>query len=218
MLEEIDDHFGEVVFGILIFHSAYVYERITIANILRREQMWYSERMNTLLSGDFDGSFWNFYASDELPPAELITAVSLVAITDLDSSSCVMTHSTKDGREWEAIAGHVEPGESVVEAVAREAREEAGLVDIQDLNLFGLIELHNVNPDTAYPPLSYIPVYMCRSDQTDFAPEAPDVDTAEVVSLAELNRRGTPYETAQHTRDILGIVLSAARAQLTTVK
>ncbi len=46
----------------------------------------------------------------------------------------------RDGH-WALLAGHVDPGESVVEAVVREAREEGG-VEVDPADLEPLVTLH----------------------------------------------------------------------------
>ena len=50
----------------------------------------------------------------------------------------------RDGH-WALLAGHVDPGESVLDAAAREAREEAGVV-LDPLGLEPLTAIHRFEP------------------------------------------------------------------------
>jgi HAD superfamily hydrolase (TIGR01450 family) len=60
-----------------------------------------------------------------------------VAAVVLDAAGRVLLARRADNGLWGLPSGHVEPGETVVEAVAREVREETGL-DVRVLRLVGL--------------------------------------------------------------------------------
>lgn len=66
---------------------------------------------------------WEIHRSGDLPPAELCTAVACVALTGVHLDEIVLA---RNKRGWEVLAGHIEPGETLDQALAREALEEGG--------------------------------------------------------------------------------------------
>lgn len=117
-----------------------------------------------LLSGSWDDNIsWEFYLSDYLPESELCTAVFCLA---MHSDDQVILTKTKRG--WEMLGGHMEPDETVKEALFREAHEEGGYVP-QQYKLFGYRKISAKQPVPArdgrqYPfPVSYIPHFIAKS-------------------------------------------------------
>ena len=115
---------------------------------------------STIATGKWGKSFsWEIHLSPEVPPAELCTAVACVAIIDLDVGEVVLT---RNHRGWEILAGHIEDGESVLEALSREALEEGGFkishaVPFGYRKITAFNEPATIGREAKYPhPMSYI--------------------------------------------------------------
>lgn len=106
---------------------------------------------------------WEFYLAEDLPPAELCTAVFCLALHDDDKIVL-----TKTKRGWEMLGGHLEPGETIEQALFREAHEEGGYTP-QNYRLFGYRKIISKRVLSArsgrtYPfPVSYIPHFVAKS-------------------------------------------------------
>lgn len=116
-----------------------------------------------IFSGTWDENVsWEFYLANELPPEELCTAVFCLA---LHNNSIILTQ-TKRG--WEMLGGHREPGETIEQALFREAHEEGGYTP-EGYELFGYRKIISKQPviarGRAYPfPVSYIPHFIATSN------------------------------------------------------
>lgn len=143
-----------------------------------------------IASGSWSGEVaWEFYLSNQLPPRELCTAVFCLAIHG--DSSVVLTRTL---RGWEMLGGHVESGESIEDALFREAHEEGGFTP-ERYDMFGYRKIISTKPiisrdGTAYPyPISYIPHYIARSnlplEETHGDPN--EVFDRAIFSLSELS-------------------------------
>src|SRR4051812_26046647 len=81
---------------------------------------------NLISTGRWGSIFdWEMFTSSELPPAELCTAVACVALAGDNLSEVILT---RNHRGWEVPAGHIEPGETIDQALHRETLEEGGFV------------------------------------------------------------------------------------------
>ena len=67
-----------------------------------------------------DNVSWKLYSSDALPDEKLVTVVFCVAI---HNDEIILMRAE---RGWGMLGGHVEGGESLLEALTREAVEEGG--------------------------------------------------------------------------------------------
>lgn len=87
-----------------------------------------------------------------------------VAVLDGDRV-LLIRHSYVPG--WQLPGGGVEPGESAPEAGARELFEEAGLVPVDGLELFGFYHQSNAVTDR-----DHVALYVCRQHRVarDFRP------------------------------------------------
>lgn len=111
-----------------------------------------------------DDVAWEFHRADVLPPEHLCTAVFCLAL--LHDDQIVLTR-TKRG--WEMLGGHIEPGETIVDALFRETHEEGGYTP-QQYELYGYRKIISKRPMPArdgryYPhPISYIPHFVAKSN------------------------------------------------------
>jgi 8-oxo-dGTP pyrophosphatase MutT (NUDIX family) len=132
---------------------------------------------------------WEFYLTDQLPPRELCTAVFCLAI---QGDNGVVLTRTKRG--WEMLGGHAESGESIEDALFREAHEEGGFTP-ERYDLFGYRKIISTKPiisrdGATYPhPVSYIPHYIARSNLPleEVHGDPDEVLDRDIFSLSELN-------------------------------
>lgn len=115
-----------------------------------------------ILHGTWDANTsWEFYLASNAPPAELCTAVFCLA---LHNDKVVLTRTR---RGWEMLGGHIEPSETLEQALFREAHEEGGYTP-ESYRLFGYRKITTQRPIVArgkeYPfPVSYIPHFIAAS-------------------------------------------------------
>lgn len=122
-----------------------------------------SNKGEKILSGKWDdNTSWEFYVSKKMPPKDLCTAVFCIASY---KGKIILT---RNHRGWEILGGHIEKGETVKEALRREAWEEGGVV-VDKCKLIGfrkIISKKKVESgrDFEYPfPVSYIPHFIVLS-------------------------------------------------------
>jgi len=133
---------------------------------------------------------WEFWRTKAAPDPNLCSAIGLVAITDLDTNSVVLTRNER-GREM--IAGGVDPGESPEAALKREALEEGGFVVARPA-LFGHRKIVNAVLDEeakrkGYPPLAYMPYYYAFTDEPLRPPTGEEIIESGVFSLEDEEAR-----------------------------
>lgn len=102
--------------------------------------------------------------SGVLPPHELITGCFVLAFRGNE----LLLTDLKD-RGWDIPGGHVEPGETPVEAALRELYEETGAsVDTPEMLGYELIRLHHKPERYKYPyPDSYMVFFSARIAKLD---------------------------------------------------
>ena len=113
------------------------------------------------LSGQWqEGVTWNFVPSLVLPSPDFCASVGCLLINE---AGIVLTRTGRG--YWELPGGHIEPGEDLIAALKREAKEEGGL-EVTWHAVFGATEVHCkpgvINPSTKepYPRLGYIPHFV----------------------------------------------------------
>lgn len=136
-----------------------------------------------------EGVDWELYQADRLPNPELCTAAFCVAV---DSSNSVLL--VKEDRGWGMPGGHIEDGEDILQALARECLEEAGFTPRQP-RLFAYRKITASKPVThptpgkQYPfPVSYIAYYLATLDEPLVPATDPEVLEVGVYKLQAIQK------------------------------
>lgn len=137
-----------------------------------------------------DNVSWKLYASDELPDEKLISVVCCVAIHD---EKIVLMRAE---RGWGMLGGHIEQGETILEALAREALEEGGFMPYNPL-LCGYREV-SARQALPYPgngrmypfPTSYIVYYWATTKTAIVSPSGVEVLESKSFTFDEIRAAG----------------------------
>jgi len=124
-----------------------------------------------------------------MPDQALCTAVYCLAILP-ETQQIVLT---RNHRGWEMLGGHIEPGETIEEALLRECLEEGGFTP-EKYQLFGYRKItaktpvpHNQNEGSFYPfPHGYIPHFIATSTLPPLAPSGVEIYESKAFSFEEL--------------------------------
>ncbi|MFC4118248.1 NUDIX hydrolase [Nonomuraea zeae] len=99
--------------------------------------------------------------SSALPPAGQTT--SAFAFVADQAGRILMTCVDREGRGWDIPGGHLEPGETALDAAVRELYEETGLrLPPSDLSVFAWERIELLEPppdDYRYAPLTYMAMF-----------------------------------------------------------
>jgi ADP-ribose pyrophosphatase YjhB (NUDIX family) len=79
------------------------------------------------------------YHQKEGSMADKSTGVSVAALIESDKRLLCVKQSDEKGGKWGIPAGHLKPGEMILDGVKREIREETGY----EITLFGLVGVYN---------------------------------------------------------------------------
>ncbi|HUR04035.1 MAG TPA: NUDIX hydrolase [Nonomuraea sp.] len=113
--------------------------------------------------------------SSRLPPTGEITTA--FAVVRDDAGRMLLTCVDREGRGWDMPGGHLEAGESPVDAAVRELAEETGLVLAADeLSVFAWLRIELTGPvpeGYRYGPLTNLVMFQARLDSPGPAVRPP---------------------------------------------
>jgi len=118
-----------------------------------------------------------------------MTLGARAAVLDAEGRILLIRHSYTPG--WHLPGGGVEPGETTLDALARELDEEAGIELTGEVELFGLYFSRHISRR------DHVAVYVCRNWRQARRPRIPNL---EIVGLGFHAPDGLPEETTAGTR------------------
>ena len=78
-----------------------------------------------------------------------------------------------DARIYSGIGGKVEPGESFLEAITREVKEETGLtIPVEKFHPAGIVQAPDINDDAEW----VMPIFVCDLEKQEQIPSSEDGD------------------------------------------
>lgn len=99
---------------------------------------------------------------------------------------------------WALLAGHLEPGETIVEAALREAREEGGVV-VEARDLLAVTTMHRL--DRGGPPVEQRADFFFQAWRWQGEPRVAEPDKSAEVRWFPLSQ--LPEPMPPHERDVL---------------
>src|SRR5680860_283144 len=143
---------------------------------------------NMIMSGSFnENTSWEIHLSKEMPPRHLCSAVFCIAMYQ---DRIILT---RNHRVWEFLGGHIEKGETVEDALHREAMEEGGFT-IDKCHLFGhrkFTAKENIKGERGiyYPfPISYNPHYVAISESEPGECNAEECFERKAFTITEIEK------------------------------
>lgn len=145
-----------------------------------------------LAEGSWSNTPWRFIVSKTEPEPSLCTAAFCVVI----NRGKVLLVRNKD-RDWEFPGGHINDGEELKSALAREVLEESGAV-VEEMEFFGHKVVlpkspvpHRDKPGSFYPfPYSYVPYYFAQAAEVLRVNLGLEITDVKLVGLKAAKRMG----------------------------
>ncbi|WP_156326124.1 NUDIX hydrolase [Nonomuraea sp. SBT364] len=131
----------------------------------------------------------------DLPATGPVTSAFAYVLDEADRT--LLTHVNRPGRGWEIPGGHLDPGETPVEAAARELAEETGLSLAPAL--LSVFAWHRIElfvpppPGHPYPALTYMVMFTARLSGPGLPTRPPagsESTRAEWLPRADVERLG----------------------------
>ncbi len=149
-----------------------------------------------VLSGKWnDNISWEFFLDEQMPDPSLCKVVYCLAIIK-ETDQLVLTHIE---RGWEMLGGHIEPGETLDEALVRECMEEGGFrPDVY--MLFGHSKVtakesvSNDHHGGTYPLITYIPHFIAITNAQLSKPTGQEIIENGVFSNGEIAKLKSAHE------------------------
>ena len=165
---------------------------------------------NPVASGAWGDDYnWELYESSLTPSAEFVTAVACVALA---GDGVVLT---RNYRGWEVLAGHIEPGESMEDALRRESYEEGGY-EISTFRPIGYRKVTALKPpipgsrESKYPyPTSYIAYFLGKTESRIEEPLGSEIIESRTFTIDEINRLAEAGEITEMEVTIIKLGLEA---------
>lgn len=128
-------------------------------------------------------SFLELYQTSVLPDIH-VTSVFCFIVND--NNEILFIKNIKPNRSWEIPGGHVENGESPIEALHRECLEE-GMVSINEPLLFAIHKVTNLEKNSKYPPRSCQAFYVAKLKETHPFISNAEIGERKFIDIQKLN-------------------------------
>ncbi len=116
----------------------------------------------------------------------MIRTTSAGGVVLNQKNQVVVVNQNRDS--WSLPKGHIDPGETALQAATREIREETGLTRLTLVRELGTYERTRIAPGGGEETgeLKSITMFLFRTDETDLAPEDPDNPEARWLPVHEV--------------------------------
>ena len=127
---------------------------------------------------------------------------TVAAVVERDGRFLMVEESTRDGLRWNQPAGHLDPGESLLQAVAREALEETGH-SVTPRALVGVYMSRYHHPATATDVTYLRFAFACELVGFDAHRALDDgIVRAEWLTPAQINERASAHRSTLVVRTL----------------
>lgn len=96
---------------------------------------------------------------------------------------------SQNGDSWSLPKGHIDPGETPLQAAVREIKEESGIKELELIKELGAYERHRIGPGGVgedQTELKEIIIFLFSTTETELKPEDPHNPEAKWLAKAEV--------------------------------